>query len=198
MNRIKVLPENIVNRIAAGEVIERPASVLKELMENAIDGEGENIIVQVRDGGRGSIMVSDDGTGMSEDDVLLSIERHATSKINDYEDLDHIVSFGFRGEALSSIASVSLVEIKTALKGKKEGTLVRVGGGVIEEVKKIGWQGGTTINVKNIFYNTPEEGNFLKQNLPNSGIFYGRSNKSPLHIVKNSLPCIMMMRSCGS
>ena len=162
MNKIKILPENIVNRIAAGEVIERPASVLKELMENAIDAEGENIIVQVRDGGRGSIMVSDDGTGMSEEDVLLSIEHHATSKINDYKDLDHITSFGFRGEALSSIASVSLVEIKTALKGKKEGSLVRIGGGVIEEVKKIGWQGGTTINVKNIFYNTPGRRKFLK------------------------------------
>jgi len=162
INKIRILPEEVINRIAAGEVVERPASVLKELMENSLDEGSNKIVVQVRDGGRGGVMVSDDGFGMSEDDALLCFERHSTSKILGYSDLEQIKTLGFRGEALSSIAAVSMVEMKTGLKNNKEGSFVRVEGGIIKEVKKIAWEGGTTVNVRNIFYNTPGRRKFLK------------------------------------
>ena len=161
-NRIRILSDEVINRIAAGEVIERPASVLKELLENSIDAESSSITIKIRDGGRASIMVSDDGFGMSEDDALLCFERHSTSKISKYSDLENIETLGFRGEALSSISAVSMLEIKTGLKNKNEGTFICVDGGIIREVKKIGWQGGTIVNVKNIFYNTPGRRKFLK------------------------------------
>ncbi len=161
-NNIKILPEGVINRIAAGEVIERPASILKELMENSLDAGGSSIVVHVKDGGRAGVMVSDDGIGMNENDGLLCFERHSTSKISDYPDLERVMTLGFRGEALSSIAAISMVEMKTGLKDNNEGTAVRLEGGVVKEVKKIGWEGGTTISVKNIFYNTPGRRKFLK------------------------------------
>lgn len=162
--KIIVLPEEVVNRIAAGEVVERPASVVKELMENSLDAGSDQILVWVKDGGKSLIRITDNGTGMSEDDALLSFERHATSKIRIADDLDAIASLGFRGEALSSIAAVSMVEMKAGLKSSTTGSFIRVEAGHIEEVRKIAWNGGTSVTVRNLFYNTPGRRKFLRTN----------------------------------
>lgn len=164
LRRIQVLPDEVVNRIAAGEVVERPASAVKELLENAIDAGGDTIIVWIKEGGKSLIRIADNGTGMSEQDALLALERHATSKIRASEDLDHINQLGFRGEALSSIVAVSMLEMKTGLKEEGIGTFIRADAGQIEEVKQIAWESGTSISVRNIFYNTPGRRKFLRSN----------------------------------
>ena len=162
--KIKILPENIANKIAAGEVVNRPESVVKELVENAIDAGSKNIEVVIKGAGKTLIQVVDDGEGMSEADAELSIQRHATSKISAIEDLSTINTFGFRGEALSSIASVSIFELKTERRNDEIGTLIRV----TDEsniTKEIGsYVKGTSISVKNLFYNVPARRNFLKTN----------------------------------
>jgi DNA mismatch repair protein MutL len=162
-NKIKILPENISNKIAAGEVVQRPASVLKELLENSIDAEAKSIEVFIKAAGKTLIQIVDDGTGMSEADAVASIERHATSKISTVDDLDAIRTFGFRGEALSSIKSVAKVEIKTSQKNDELGTQL-----IIDEfgvkVEKGNFPKGTSISVKNLFYNTPGRRKFLKGN----------------------------------
>ena len=145
--RIEVLPDHIANKIAAGEVIGRPASVVKELIENALDAGASNLLVVVREGGRASIQVSDDGTGMDERDAVTSFLRHATSKISSFEDLEAITSFGFRGEALASIAAVARVKIE---------------GGGVPAVSHEGREPGTTLIVQNLFYNVPARRKFLK------------------------------------
>jgi DNA mismatch repair protein MutL len=160
-NKIKILPENIVSKIAAGEVIQRPESVVKELIENSIDAGSQNIALYIKHAGKSFIQVSDDGNGMTEDDVLLCIQKHATSKISSYEDLESIYTLGFRGEALSSIAAVSQLEIKTETREEEIGSFIRVENG--EVVKEKGsFPKGTSISVKNLFYNTPARRNFLK------------------------------------
>jgi DNA mismatch repair protein MutL len=160
-NRIKILPENIVSKIAAGEVVQRPDSVAKELLENSIDAGSQNIELYIKRAGKAHIQVIDDGNGMTEDDVLLCIQKHATSKISSYEDLESIYTFGFRGEALSSIAAVSQLEIKTETREEEIGSFIRVEtGAVIKE--KGSFPKGTSISVKNLFYNTPARRNFLK------------------------------------
>ncbi len=161
-NRIKVLPENVANKIAAGEVVERPASVVKELIENAIDAGADEIFVHLRNGGKNLIQVIDNGRGMSPDDALLCLERHATSKIASWEDLLAVRSFGFRGEALASIASVSDLDIKTKEPEADVARLVRTHGGRISDVTEESGLTGTSISVKNLFYNVPARKNFLK------------------------------------
>ncbi|MCX7875522.1 MAG: DNA mismatch repair endonuclease MutL [Melioribacteraceae bacterium] len=162
--RIKILPENLANKIAAGEVVNRPESVVKELLENSIDANAKNIEVVIKNAGKTLIQVIDDGFGMSEEDAILSIQRHATSKISTIDDLESIKTFGFRGEALASIAAVSQFELKTKQLSDELGTIIKIeeNGQIIKE--KINIQFGTTISVKNLFYNIPARRNFLKSN----------------------------------
>ncbi|MCS7048898.1 MAG: DNA mismatch repair endonuclease MutL [Verrucomicrobiae bacterium] len=162
MNRIRLLPEHIANQIAAGEVVERPASVVKELVENSLDADARQITVVVQHGGRSLIRVTDDGWGMSPDDALLALERHATSKIHRAEDLYRISSLGFRGEALPSIASVSRFVMVTRERGALSGTRVEVAGGKILSVREEGGAEGTTIEVRNLFFNLPARRKFLR------------------------------------
>ena len=138
MGKIKILSADVANKIAAGEVVERPASVVKELIENAIDAGSTSIRVEVRAGGKRLIRVSDNGIGMEREDALLALERHATSKVNRIEDLERIHTFGFRGEALASIASVSQFELLTRTADALEGTKVDVEGGVFRSVQESG------------------------------------------------------------
>lgn len=161
-NRIKILPENLANKIAAGEVIHRPESAVKELLENAIDAQARTIEVLIKRAGKSLIQVSDDGIGMSEEDVVVSIQKHATSKISSYEDLEAIKTLGFRGEALSSMAAVTQLEIRTERREDEIGILIRVdeSGNVTKE--KGSFTKGTTVILKNLFYNTPARRNFLK------------------------------------
>ena len=160
--RIRILSEDLANRIAAGEVIERPASVVKELAENALDAEARTITVTVQGAGRRLIRVSDDGYGMNRDDALLAFERHATSKIRSVEDLGCIATLGFRGEALPSIASVSRLTLTTCAQLGETGTWLELDGGVIRQVRE--WTGpvGTNIEVRQLFFNTPARLKFLK------------------------------------
>jgi DNA mismatch repair protein MutL len=164
MNRIRLLPEQVANQIAAGEVIERPASVVKELVENSLDAQASRVGVEIQAGGRSLIRVIDDGMGMSRDDALLCLERHATSKIRRAEDLAAITTMGFRGEALPSIASVSRFTLITLERASDspEGTQIVIGGGKILEVKAAGTSPGTTIEVRQLFFNLPARRKFLR------------------------------------
>ncbi|NKB67283.1 MAG: DNA mismatch repair endonuclease MutL [Candidatus Latescibacteria bacterium] len=163
MAKIKVLSENIVHKIAAGEVIERPASVVKELVENAIDAGARRLYIEATVGGRQSIRVVDDGEGMERDDVLLSVQRHATSKMTSPSDLFDISTLGFRGEALASIGAVSRLTIETCRTGQQEGTRLVVEGGIQREISSMGRGQGTTISVRNLFFNTPARRKFLRR-----------------------------------
>ena len=164
MNRIKLLSEPVANQIAAGEVVERPASVVKELVENSLDADAKKITVEIGAGGRSLIRVTDDGFGMSRDDALLSLERHATSKIVRAEDLAAIATMGFRGEALPSIASVSRFTLTTREReaASPEGTQILVNGGTIAEVRAAGSAPGTGVEVRQLFYNLPARRKFLR------------------------------------
>ncbi|MBS4033573.1 MAG: DNA mismatch repair endonuclease MutL [Ignavibacterium sp.] len=162
VNRIKILPENLANKIAAGEVVQRPESVVKELLENAIDANAKNIEVIIKQSGKSLIQVCDDGLGMTEDDVKLCIQKHATSKIYDYKDLEAIKTLGFRGEALSSIGSVSQFEIKTETRDEEIGTLLKIENDNQITIEKTSAAKGTCVSVKNLFYNTPARRKFLK------------------------------------
>ncbi len=160
--KVAVLPPELANQIAAGEVVERPASVVKELVENSLDAGARRIEVTIRDGGRELIRVEDDGCGMHRDDVLRAVERHATSKISNIDDLHAIGTLGFRGEALPSIGSVSRTEIRTKPHGEVEGTRVAIEGGETKEVEACGMAAGTLISVEDLFFNTPARLKFLK------------------------------------
>ncbi len=162
MPKIKILSADVANKIAAGEVVERPASVVKELIENAIDAESTSIRVEIRAGGKRLIRVSDNGSGMEREDALLALERHATSKVGRIEDLESIQTFGFRGEALASIASVSQFELLTRTAEALEGTKVNVEGGVFRSVEESGCSPGTHMSINNLFYNVPARLKFLK------------------------------------
>ena len=159
---IKLLPDSVANQIAAGEVIQRPASVVKELMENAVDAEATSIKVIIKDSGKTLIQVIDDGTGMSETDARLSFERHATSKISSANDLFAIRTKGFRGEALASIAAVSMVELRTRKKENDSGTLILINGSRVESQEPCSSPAGSGFSVKNLFYNIPARRKFLK------------------------------------
>jgi len=162
MSNIKILPEILSNKIAAGEVVERPASVVKELIENSLDAKSNKIIIEIENGGRSMIRVSDNGIGMNHDDALLSIERYATSKIFTDQDLFSISTLGFRGEALPSIASVSKFSLVSRDDPSDAGTTIYVEGGRVKKVEQIGAPAGSMITVKQIFYNTPARRKFLK------------------------------------
>src|SRR5437763_11291754 len=162
MGRIHVLPDRVANKIAAGEVVERPASVVKELLENALDAGARRIRIVVEAGGKKLIHVTDDGCGMLRDDALLAFERHATSKIKDPDDLLNIATLGFRGEALPSIASVSRLTLETKSPDEKSGTKIEIAGGKILRVDEAGLPAGTSIEVRDLFFNLPARKKFLK------------------------------------
>ncbi len=161
-HRIAILPETLTNKIAAGEVVERPASVIKELIENSLDAGATDISVEINAGGRRRIRITDNGHGMSREDALLSLERHATSKIRVDTDLDTITTLGFRGEALPSIASVSRFSLATREAGSPEGTEIVVEGGRVRDVKACGMAPGTVISVEHLFFNLPARLKFMK------------------------------------
>jgi DNA mismatch repair protein MutL len=162
MGRIRILTDQVANQIAAGEVVDRPASVVKELLENALDAGATRIRVEVEAGGRKLIRMIDNGVGMVRDDALLAFERHATSKIRSSDDLLSIATLGFRGEALPSIASIARVELDTRAAGEETGTRVEIVGGKIYRVEDAGLPAGTTIAVRDLFFNTPARRKFLK------------------------------------
>src|SRR3954468_12168027 len=162
MGRIHVLPEHVANKIAAGEVVERPASVVKELLENSLDAGATRVKIQVEAGGKKLIQITDDGCGMVRDDALLAFERHATSKIKNAEDLLNIATLGFRGEALPSIGSVSRLRLETRAADQDAGTIVEIAGGKIFRVDEAGLPAGTSIATRDLFFNTPARKKFLK------------------------------------
>ena len=161
---IHILPDNLINKIAAGEVVQRPASVVKELIENAIDSGATRVHLILGRAGRDKIQVVDDGCGMSADDAILSLTRHATSKIGSIDDLQRIRTLGFRGEALASIAAVSHLTLKTKRIGDDVGTQIRVDGGKMEKPEPTAMESGTSVSVQNLFFNVPARRKFLKSN----------------------------------
>src|SRR2546422_2788700 len=162
MGRIHVLSEQVANKIAAGEVVERPASVVKELLENSLDAGSTRIRIQIEAGGKKLIQITDDGCGMVRDDALLAFERHATSKIKNAEDLLNISTLGFRGEALPSIASVCRLRLESRAADQDSGTIVELNGGKMFRVEEAGLPAGTSITIRDLFFNTPARKKFLK------------------------------------
>lgn len=162
MNTIKLLDKNTIDKIAAGEVVDRPASIVKELVENAIDAGATSISIEIKDGGISLIRITDNGSGIAKDQIAIAFLRHSTSKINDASDLAFIHTLGFRGEALSSIAAVSQTELCTKTRDDLTGVIYKINGGVEESISEAGLPNGTTLIVKNLFYNTPARLKFLK------------------------------------
>ncbi|WP_018621962.1 DNA mismatch repair endonuclease MutL [Spirosoma luteum] len=164
LNVIQLLPDSIANQIAAGEVVQRPASVVKELLENSVDAKAKSVQVIIREAGRNLIQIVDDGSGMTETDARMSFERHATSKIRSSDDLFRIRTMGFRGEALASIAAVAQIEMRTRRAEEELGTLIRIEGSDIKAQESISCLPGTNLLIKNLFFNVPARRNFLKSN----------------------------------
>src|SRR5947208_2511394 len=162
MGRIHVLSETVANQIAAGEVVERPASVVKEMLENSLDAAATRIKISVEAGGKKLIQITDNGCGMVRDDAMLAFERHATSKIKNAEDLLSVSTLGFRGEALPSIASVSRLRLETRAAEEAAGTVIEINGGKLARVEEAGLPPGTSITVRDLFFNTPARKKFLK------------------------------------
>lgn len=185
MKRITILDDITINKIAAGEVVERPASVIKELVENSIDASATRITVEITEGGRGYIRISDDGDGIYPEDIPLAFQRHSTSKLKKIEDIDFLFSNGFRGEALASIASVSKVELMTNIDDSGIGKKVYVLDGKISDIQDIGMKKGTIIKVSDLFYNTPARKKFLKSNATESAQI--SDILSRLSIINNSV-----------
>ncbi len=159
---IKILPDHVINKIAAGEVVERPASVVKELIENSIDAGATQIFIDIEEAGKRLIRITDNGSGMSKEDARIAFLRHATSKITSDTDLESIRTMGFRGEALSSIASVSHVRLQTAMKGATAGALIEIEGGIVKTVSEVAAPQGTALEISHLFFNTPARRKFLK------------------------------------
>jgi DNA mismatch repair protein MutL len=168
MSKIRVLPEVLANKIAAGEVVERPASIAKELVENSLDAGARRIELEIASAGRSLGRVADDGEGMTRDDAILAFERHATSKLRTVEDLSAIATFGFRGEALPSIAAVSKLTLTTRAADEVVGTEITILGGKLGEVRDVAWPGGTEIAVRDLFFNIPARRKFLKSDTTES------------------------------
>src|SRR6201994_768711 len=162
MGKIRVLSDQVANQIAAGEVVERPASVVKELLENSLDAGSTDVRVEVENGGRRLIRIVDDGCGMLRDDALLAFERHATSKLRNVKDLLSIATFGFRGEALPSVASVSRLLLETRSAEEPTGTRIEIAGGKMLRCEEAALGGGTVITVRDLFYNVPARRKFLR------------------------------------
>ena len=156
MGKINVLSFEIANLIAAGEVVERPSSVLKELIENSIDSGATEIVAEIKRGGVALIRVTDNGCGIDKDDLPVALKRHATSKIKEKDDLDSIVTLGFRGEALAAISSVSSLSIISKTKEAESGTMLTAEAGVVVDISEVGMSDGTTVVVENLFYNVPK------------------------------------------
>lgn len=156
------MPDAVANQIAAGEVVERPASVVKELLENSLDAGSTDVRIEIEAGGRRLIRIIDNGIGMMRDDALLAFERHATSKLSSVHDLEQISTLGFRGEALPSIASVSRLTLETRAKEEQSGTLVEINGGKLIRCEEAGLAQGTIISVRDLFYNVPARKKFLR------------------------------------
>src|SRR5437764_9615359 len=162
MGRIRILPDQVANKIAAGEVVERPASVVKELLENSLDAGATELRIEIESGGRRLIRIVDDGCGMLRDDALLAFERHATSKLRDVKDLLSIATLGFRGEALPSIASVSRLLLETRSQEETTGTCIEIAGGKMLRCEEAALGGGTCVTVRDLFYNVPARKKFLR------------------------------------
>ncbi len=169
MGKIVLLDELTINQIAAGEVIERPSSVVKELVENSIDAGAKNITVEIKNGGISFIRISDDGSGIAPDDMEIAIERHATSKIRKAKDLDEVKTMGFRGEALASIAAISKLHIISKVAKSKNAYEIKVEGGDIISQGEAARSNGTSITVEELFYNTPVRYKFLKKDFTETG-----------------------------
>ena len=169
MGNIVLLDDLTINQIAAGEVIERPASVIKEMVENSIDAGATSVTIEIKNGGISYIRIQDNGKGITKDDVELAFERHATSKIRSSQDLENVQSMGFRGEALASIAAISDIELITKTENEEIGTKVNVKGGDILGIEECGAAKGTAITVRNLFYNTPVRYKFLKKDFTETG-----------------------------
>ena len=168
MPAIRILSDRVANQIAAGEVVERPAAVIKELLENSIDAGARKIEIEFRNGGKSYLRVEDDGTGMSQDQALLCLERHATSKIRKASDLNEVQTFGFRGEAIPSISSVSRFTMRTRCQGNSEGNEILINGGKMIHVKECGMPKGTRIEVAHLFNSVPGRRKFLKTEVTES------------------------------
>ena len=169
MGKIVLLDKLTINQIAAGEVIERPASVIKEMVENSIDAGADKITVEIRNGGISYIKITDNGSGIAKDDLEIAFERHATSKIRNASDLDTVTSMGFRGEALASIAAIANVELVSKTKEQDVGYKIVVEAGNVLEKEEVGCQVGTSITVNNLFFNTPVRYKFLKKDYTETG-----------------------------
>lgn len=180
VRKIIELPRNVADKIAAGEVVDRPLSIVKELVENAIDAGSTSIVAEIRNGGKTYIRITDNGSGIRKEDVELAFKRHATSKIRSAEELDHIQSLGFRGEALTSIAAVSRVELITKTAEEKIGVLIKVEGGEVLEKEETGCPEGTTIIVEDLFYNTPARLKFMKSDAAESTLIIDFISKMTL------------------
>ena len=161
MNKIKILPDEIINQIAAGEVLDRPSSAVKELVENSIDANSKKISIFVRDGGKTEIVVTDDGDGISKLELELAVTRHATSKLNEKK-IDTLSFLGFRGEALPSIASVSEMSIKSNTNDDQNGMMIEIISGIKKKIRPVNHRKGTTVLVKKLFFSTPARLKFLK------------------------------------
>jgi len=199
MGRIHVLSESVANKIAAGEVVERPASVVKELLENSLDAGSTRIKITVEAGGKKLIQITDNGCGMVRDDAMLAFERHATSKLKDAEDLLSVSTLGFRGEALPSIASVSRLRLETRDAENPAGTIIEINGGKIARVEEAGLPAGTSITIRDLFFNTPARKKNSSKPSPRSSRTSPRSSpttRSP--ILKNTSSCIPPPTPCSS
>ncbi len=177
---IQLLPDSVANQIAAGEVVQRPASVVKELLENAIDAGATDITIKIVDAGRTLIQITDNGKGMSETDVRMAFERHATSKIRSAEDIFSITSMGFRGEALASIAAVAHVEVKTRRSDDDCGTRLVIKASEVESQEPVSCAVGTSFVVRNLFYNIPARRKFLKTNQTEQKFIFNEINQIAL------------------
>jgi len=194
LDPIRRLDDYTINKIAAGEVVERPASVVKELVENSIDAQASAITVEIKDGGISLIRVTDNGIGIPKEDVTTALLRHTTSKITAVEDLDKIESLGFRGEALASIAAVSQLEIITKAYGEVTGKRVECYGGKIITEEEVGCPEGTTIIMRNLFYNIPARKKFLKKPAQKALISVIWSIKLPWDIRRSPLNLLIIIQ----
>ena len=195
---IQLLPDSVANQIAAGEVIQGPASVVKELVENAIDAGAHTIRVLVVDAGRTSIQVIDDGKGMSETDARLAFERHATSKIRKADDLFALHTMGFRGEALASIAAVAQVELKTRMESDEVGTHISISGSKVTGQEPVSCAVGCNFLVENIFFNVPARRKFLKTNATELNNIMTALNVSYWYILKSASLCTVTEMRCST